>query len=134
MHCNWCSSFSSIELYCGIEDRYLMFDGCICIKACHPNPCLRGGTCWVSSGTFFCACKPGLSGDRCQGMSHHCYLPLLLILYAIVGYFRGILSDVMSPFQWLASFGYVTSHLKHASNWCWELKKVEMPGPGKTFH
>jgi len=29
---------------------------------------MRGGTCWVSSGSFFCVCKPGLSGDRCQGI------------------------------------------------------------------
>ena len=29
---------------------------------------MRGGTCWVSGGSFFCACKTGLSGDRCQGI------------------------------------------------------------------
>ena len=47
----------------------VMMTGSLCFEqACHPNPCMRGGTCWVSSGSFFCVCKPGLSGDRCQGI------------------------------------------------------------------
>ena len=37
-------------------------------NVCAPNPCLSGGTCQKNRGgdDFFCLCRPGYQGDRCQ--------------------------------------------------------------------
>lgn len=37
-------------------------------NVCAPNPCLSGGTCQKNreGDDFFCLCRPGYQGDRCQ--------------------------------------------------------------------
>jgi len=36
------------------------------INFCASNPCLNGGTCFSSVGSYTCACTPGYSGTNCQ--------------------------------------------------------------------
>jgi len=40
---------------------------------CRPNPCLNGGTCRGSkSNDFFCLCRPGYQGPRCESYVDSC--------------------------------------------------------------
>ncbi|XP_059080013.1 cadherin-related tumor suppressor-like [Tigriopus californicus] len=43
------------------------------LDVCEPSPCLHGGTCQHSdSDSFFCLCRPGYQGDRCQDFIDVC--------------------------------------------------------------
>ncbi|XP_064094412.1 delta and Notch-like epidermal growth factor-related receptor [Macrobrachium nipponense] len=41
------------------------------IQVCNPNPCENGGTCWIvpQARLFYCSCRPGFTGGRCQGIT-----------------------------------------------------------------
>lgn len=36
------------------------------------DPCLNGGTCVDSVGSFSCKCRPGFEGDRCETEVDEC--------------------------------------------------------------
>ena len=36
------------------------------VDACHSNPCLNGGMCSSSGGSYNCSCPIGYSGDNCE--------------------------------------------------------------------
>ena len=36
------------------------------INECDPNPCLNGGTCVDSIGSYTCQCVSGFGGDDCD--------------------------------------------------------------------
>lgn len=39
-------------------------------SACHPNPCMNGGTCTENGGGYDCACVTQYSGPNCESKNH----------------------------------------------------------------
>lgn len=50
-----------------MQRKYKIFKDVFLFQACAENPCLNGGTCWASATAFYCACKPGFTGETCEG-------------------------------------------------------------------